>query len=361
VCGSKKVTGEEQMKAHGIDIGFGFTKATNGKDFIVFKSVLGEAVDIQFVLNPSANDTMRSLHIILDGQGYFVGDFAEQQSNARHYTLDQENLISQFARALALTAIGQLNSGYEIVNVVSGLPVGYFRQYHQRLAKTLMGSHEITFRSIHGTHESRKFSIQKTKIIPQPLGSLLNLIMSERGAIVNERLTKQKVGVVDIGFRTTDFCLVDGLRYVERGSSTTNTGMARCFGVIAKKLREETGVDVELYRMYDAVEKGFIRIRGKEVSISKARDQLFENAARTIAGDMNRLWADDWDMDAIVLTGGGSTALLRYLQPLVTGNLIPGDPGGDQRLNNVNGYFKYARHLWGAAEVGIANPPPESP
>ena len=36
------------MEILGIDIGFGFTKATNGKDFLVFKSVLGEATDIQF-------------------------------------------------------------------------------------------------------------------------------------------------------------------------------------------------------------------------------------------------------------------------------------------------------------------------
>ncbi|MBN2031769.1 MAG: ParM/StbA family protein [Deltaproteobacteria bacterium] len=348
------------MKAHGIDIGFGFTKATNGKDMVIFKSVLGEPVDIQFVLNPAVNDGLRSLHIVLDGQSYFVGDFAEQQSNARQFTLDQESLISQFAKALALTAVGQLNSSYDIINVVSGLPVGFFRQYHQRLSKTLAGSHEITFKTAGGISESRKFSIQRIKIIPQPLGTLLNLIMNDMGAIVNERLTKQKVGIVDIGFRTTDFCLFDALRYVERGSSTTDTGMSRCFGVLSKKLREETGVDVELYRMYDAVEKGFIRIRGKEVNISKAKERLFENAARTIAGDMNRLWADDWDMDAIVVTGGGATALTKYLQPLVTGNIIPSDPASDQRLNNVKGYVKYARHLWGSAEAETPNPAPAS-
>ena len=32
----------------GIDIGFGFTKATNGKESLVFKSVLGEATELQF-------------------------------------------------------------------------------------------------------------------------------------------------------------------------------------------------------------------------------------------------------------------------------------------------------------------------
>ena len=36
------------METLGIDIGFGFTKATDGKRDLVFKSVLGESTDIQF-------------------------------------------------------------------------------------------------------------------------------------------------------------------------------------------------------------------------------------------------------------------------------------------------------------------------
>ena len=39
---------EKIMDVLGIDIGFGFTKATNGKDTIIFKSITGEATDIQF-------------------------------------------------------------------------------------------------------------------------------------------------------------------------------------------------------------------------------------------------------------------------------------------------------------------------
>ena len=36
------------MEVIGLDIGFGFTKATNGKRSLVFKSVYGEASDMQF-------------------------------------------------------------------------------------------------------------------------------------------------------------------------------------------------------------------------------------------------------------------------------------------------------------------------
>ena len=129
--------------------------------------------------------------------------------------------------------------------------------------------------------ENIQVNIDKVRVIPRPLGSLLNLIMNDKGNIVNGDLAKQKVGVVDIGFRTTDFCIFDQLRYVERGSTTTDTGISKCFSIIARKLREECGgVNIELYRMYKAIQTGLIRIRGDEFNIAKLRDLTFANAAQ---------------------------------------------------------------------------------
>lgn len=337
------------MRINGIDIGFGFTKATDGEESIIFKSIMGEAIDFHIPVNLITNDIGSKLHVTLDGQGYFVGDFAEQQSNVRQFTLDQEKFTADFVRLFALTALGRLNSEYVPINVVSGLPVGFYRDYHQRLTKTLAGSHEITFQMVDASSEVRRINIGKIRIIPQPLGSLLNLIMNDRGIIVNGDLAKQKVGIVDIGFRTTDFCIFDQLRYVERGSTTTDTGMSKCFSIISKKLREECGgLNIELYRMYKAIRMGLIKIRGKEINISKFRDLAFTDASRTIASDMDRLWADDWDMDAIIITGGGAVELTKYLQRLITGNVIPIEHNADLRLNNVEGYLKYGRFLWGS-------------
>ena len=254
------------MKINGIDIGFGFTKATNGKDFAIFKSIMGEAMDFHIPVNILTDNISDWLHITLDGQNYFIGDFAEQQSNARHFTLDQEKFVTDFARVLALSALGRLNDEYVPINLVSGLPVGFYKNYHRRLAKTLAGSHEITFQMSNGSNEIRRLNVDKVRVIPQPLGSLLNMIMNDKGNIVNGDLAKQKVGVVDIGFRTTDFCIFDQLRYVERGSSTTDTGISKCFSIIARKLREECGgVNIELYRMYKAIQTGLIRVRGDSI------------------------------------------------------------------------------------------------
>lgn len=335
------------MEVAGIDIGFGFTKATDGKEFVLFKSLLGEATDIQFSLPIVKSEAGPCMHVLLDGQSYFVGDFAEHHSNTRQFTLDQEKLLTDFCKVLALTAMGYLFDTYAPVNIVTGLPVGYYREYHQRFAKILKGNHEISYQKNDGASETRRIHINNLRIIPQPLGSIFNVLMNEGGKITNRELAKQKIGVIDIGFRTTDFCIFDGLQYVERGSSTTDTGIAKSFGVIAKKLREESKVNIELYRLYDAIGTGFIKIRGKEYNISKLKDAVFSHAASIIASDVSRLWADDWDIDAIIISGGGAMELAKFLQPLIAGNILPVETHIDARLNNVQGYFKYAQYLWG--------------
>ena len=334
------------MDVVGLDIGFGFTKATNGRECIVFKSLLGEASEIQFRMNIGRGEPIRSMHVTLDGQSYFVGEYAEQQSSVRQFTLDQEHLTEDMSRVLALAALGHLVDSYAPINLVTGLPVGYYREYHPRIKKVLAGPHEITFEQSDGAGQSRKLNIGQVRVIPQPLGSVFNLLMNDTGRLGNRDLAREKIGVVDIGFRTTDFCIFDRLQYVERGSATTDTGISRCFGLIAKKLREESGVNLELYRLYKAVETGFIKVRGKEYNLARIRDAVYASTAQIIAGDAERLWADDWDMDTILITGGGAAELAERLKPMICGQVLAMDPNVDSRLNNVIGYQKYARYLW---------------
>ncbi len=77
---------------------------------------------------------------------------------------------------------------------------------------------------------------------------------------------------------------------------------------------------------------------------------MFAHAASIIASDVNRLWVDDWDIDNIIISGGGAMELAKFLKPLISGNIMPVETNIDARLNNVQGYFKYARYLWGNIE-----------
>ncbi len=344
------------MQVLGIDIGFGFTKATDGKETVVFKSIYGDANEIQFWADFGDNSPIDHLHVTIDGKSYFVGDLAEQQSSVLNFTLDQERLIADFVKTLAVTVAGMfLKNGSTInvpINVVSGLPIGYFKQNYERFNEILTGHHSITYHSHNGQENTKEIYINKVRMLPQPLGTVLNLLMNEKGKITNEELANQKVGVVDIGFRTTDFTILDHLRYIDRGSRTIDTGISKGFSVISTKLREKCGVSVELYRLYKAAEMGSIKMRGHGFTFTKIRDQVYSQLAGTIANDIDRLWTDDWDIDTIILTGGGCRELATYLQPLINGNVLPVDPTTDPRLNNVMGYIKYGKYIWGNSSKG---------
>ena len=343
------------MEILAIDIGFGFTKATNGTRSLVFKSLLGEATDIQFkggILGESSPDD--NIHIEVDGKSYFIGEMAERQSNVRSFTLDQAQFFSTYLKPLALAAAAKLAGNFMPLGVVTGLPIGYYREYRESVARTLLGDHKVVLTALNGTREEKNIKISEVKVIPQPFGSLFNLMMNDNGELGDKKYIHEKIGIIDVGFKTADFTVADRMRYSERGSRTTDTGISKAFSMIAGKLREKSNVNIELYRLYEAVERGSIKIRGKEFDLKAPTELVFGQLATSIASEVDRLWTDEWDIDTIVLTGGGGMALAKYLQPLINGQVVTIEPAKDARLCNVKGYWKYGRHLWTKGKTAAA-------
>ncbi len=335
------------MEILGIDVGFGFTKAYNGKNSVIFKSLIGDATDIQFHSSLAEDTSTSNLHISIDGKAYFLGNYAELQSSITEYTLDQEKLIENFVKIMAVSAAGICSDSHGPLNVVTGLPVGFLKRDSRRLKDMIKGVHEITFHNGTGNHTTRQVHIDRISVIPQPIGSIFNLIFDEFGKIKDKGLARQKLGVVDIGFKTTDFSIFDHLQYIERGSSTMDTGISKCFSVISNKLRQESGINIELYRMFKFIESGMVKIKGREYNITNLKKRVYSHAASAIASDLNRLWENDWDIDTIILSGGGSIPLAEYLSPIVDGNVIPIQKKIDARFNNVQGYCKFGHYKWG--------------
>lgn len=335
------------MNVVGIDIGFGFTKATNGRESIVFKSIFGEASDIQYreqILGGTRGE--EHLHVELDGNAYFVGELAERQSNTRSFTLDQDQFVSSFARIMASTALSHLADRSQPVRVVTGLPISYYRRHREDITKIISGKHEVGLIDHAGNRSDSVINVTHVRTIPQPFGTLFDHMLNDLAEVGDKRFAREKIGIIDVGFRTCDFTIADKTRYSERGSQTTESGIAKAYGVLATRLREATGVNVELYRLYDAVSKGHIKIRGKKIELQALVEEAFKKLASSIAGEAERLWADDWDIDLMLITGGGGAVLAPHLQPLLNGEVVATEPSADNRLSNVKGYWKYGMKLW---------------
>jgi plasmid segregation protein ParM len=349
----------------GIDLGFGFTKATDGQRTLVVKSVIGEA-EQQFggrVVDAPRDE--EHLHLELEDRSVFVGDLAERQSSLRSFTLDQERFIAESARPLTLAAASVLAQPGEPVRLVTGLPISTFRDRAEDLARLLRGRQSFTALDAAGGRRGVVLEIGEVHVMPQPFGSLYDLILDDAGEIGDRGgLLREKVGIIDVGFQTSDFTVSDRTSFLERASGSTESGIARAFAVIAAKLREKSGVSVELYRLYDGVQQGRIKIRGNTYELNRLIEHVFGQLATDLASEANRLWGDEWDMDAIVITGGGGAVLAPYLAPLLRGNVLPVDAGRDARMNNVRGFHKYGTHIWsrGAAPaVNGAGPAREEP
>ena len=335
------------MKVLGVDIGFGYTKATDGRQFQTFKSVVGEAAEIQFSesLLPGLPPFPR--HFVIGGQACFVGELAEAQSRGRGFTLDQSQFLAQYARTLALAALAPLADNGDPVRLVTGLPISFFRRHREALTTLLQGRHPLTIiKPGTGEREEKTVYIERARVVPQPFGAMFNLMLNDLGKAASQRFVTEKIGIIDIGFRTADYTISDKTRYSERGSMSSDAGIASAYQAIANILHEKSGVTIELYRLYEGVSRGTIKVKGKSYDISGVVKASFQQLATRIAQEVNRLWADDWDLDAIVISGGGGAALAPYLQPLIEGEVLPMPPEHDARLNNVQGYWKYGTHLW---------------
>ena len=333
------------MLMAGVDVGFGFTKATDGENTALFKSIIGEPQPRSMEENFFSGEGVSGLHLTLDDRSFFVGDLAESESRVRQFTLDQAQMVTQQFRTLALAGLAKIAPSRVPINVITGLPVGYYMEYKDKLTAVLSGDHELV---VHEGSESREMtiSVNRVKVIPQPYGSLVDYLFREDGTILRADMARQKIGVVDIGFKTTDFTVCKGLRHSERGSRTTDTGISKAFQFISEALNEMSGVNVEIYRLYDAVREGSIKIRGAEYDLTKVKNEVFGRLATAVASDMERIWVDDWDLDVVLLTGGGGEALFEYLKPLVRGELALLKTQDDPRLGNVSGYVKYGRYYY---------------
>lgn len=335
------------MKLLGVDIGFGYTKATDGRQHQIFKSIVGEANEVQFGESLLPGQPQFPRHIQIAGQSYFVGEMAETHSRGRGFTLDQGQFLSQYAKTLALAALTPFADSGDPVRVVTGLPVSYFRRHKDALTTLLQNRHPVTVvKPGSGEREEKVIYIERVRVIPQPFGAMFNLMLNDIGKPSSQRFINEKIGIIDIGFRTADYTISDKTRYSERGSASTDSGISLAYTAIAHQLQEKSGVNVELYRLYESVAKGTIKIRGRRYDLTGIVQAAFKQLAQRIAQEVNQLWADDWDLDAIVISGGGGAALAPYLQELVEGEVLPVPPDQDTRLNNVQGYWKYGVHIW---------------
>jgi plasmid segregation protein ParM len=329
----------------GMDIGYGYTKAVGEDAQVVFPSVIGKAERIRY------ESDLHSQFVSHDGLGIaliteegdrFVGELALLQSRVQWTLLDRSRVEDPSARLLFLAALSELVGERQVdreFRVVTGLPVKWYAD-RDKVVSQFQGKHLV--RRINGHQVVQRFSVTNVLVVPQPFGSLFEVILGARGQIVNEDLARGRLGVIDIGTYTTDYVLVNGLRYIEKGSGSISTGMSKAYQLIGRSLLDTFGLDMRLHEVDRVVRDGVVTVYGEERHIDWLTTPVLDAVSEEVLAHARALWSDGRDLKAILVTGGGAIALGEQIRRHYPHARLLDDAA----MANVRGFCKYGRRRW---------------
>ena len=315
------------MRFYGVDIGYGFTKvAVAGRPPLVMPSIVGSNEELSY--RSDIGDRIRIIPLSLNGHSYLVGESAKRFSRHRYRIFDSTWAESPYYLLLFVSALMRIDkSASEPAAVVTGLPVSHFTQERVRQVQDLL-SHSDNVRISSG---EALVKVEKIKVIPQPFGSFFDLILNDEGKLKDPEKIRQRVGIIDIGFQTTDLALATP-QFIESSSGSLDVGVRSVANQLSRDLSRKYSITEEALRQKS------VKIFGESVDLSDMIAERTREVAELILSYVHSLWGRGERLNRLILAGGGANIFRSYFSTYP--NLyVPEEPS----LSNVRGYLKLAR------------------
>lgn len=326
------------MQIVGIDIGYGFLKIKNETEEPIIPSVIGNAVDLTFDMGHASAD-IQNLRVELDGEEYFVGDLAIEQSDHPYRSLSTDRTTNIVTKVMFLTSLAILAEGDEDeFTVVTGLPVKDFTMYKQVYTDKFVGTHVIKLNGVEKT-----IHIVKVIVVPQPYGSFCDGLFDEDGN-VDEDFAANHVGIIDIGYGTSDFIQVKNYRYLEKFSSTSANGISSVYREISNYLSTHYSIHKEDFELEQIIRSGELRIRGGLIDLREPLKAAKRSLAKKVGNEIKSIWSNLPEVSLIIVAGGGGALLYDELAEILGDDIVLAQ---DSQLANVRGYRNWGVYLEG--------------
>lgn len=318
------------MKYVSFDIGYSFIKS----ELFIIPSVVGNSRKIRYSTGLSSENLLNNLQVRIGNEEFFVGKLAQKQSDQVFYSLEEDRYKSKEANVLLETTLGLLSGNNEKIGVVTGLPLDYLK-FKGSLEKSLLGTHEIYI-----NNRKRITYVEDVIVIPQPMGVFFNDLMDSNGTITKKDYANSTVGIVDIGFGSTDIAYVKDMEFIDKYSRSINIAMNSVYKIVSEAIYEEFGVSKELYELEDEITRGYVKVKGEEYYI----EELIAHAKEVVAGKLvtwiGTIWKNRPEIDAVIVAGGGGMAMFDYLKEPLDATL-----SDNAQLAILNGYRKLAKRI----------------
>lgn len=222
-----------------------------------------------------------------DRKEYTIGSF-----NGAYSVEDDKSNDENFRLCLFAGIARVMTKDIDNVNLVTGLPINYYKKYKQLLEDSLEGqSIKIIY-----SQRTRIMNFNKVKVFPESVG--LPIIYPE---------LKGSVLIIDIGGRTVDVSCFENGKLVLTGSY--DLGMLTVYSQIAKHINGKHGTDYSPLDAERIISEGNFVADNIEVSFDSTR--FLQAHTQAI---LNPIKLDfPWKKSKKIFIGGGAIDLKDFL------------------------------------------------
>jgi len=250
----------------------------------------------------------------------------EDRYAQKHY-----KLLSQFG----LASLIKEKEGTFDVMLVTGCPSrekGTKRE--AELAQIYTGEHIVR---MNGSHKIIR--VKECKILPQPLGSVLDLYIDDNGNIEWDEIGKSYIGIIDIGAGTTDCDGIEALTAIPEDRHTIPVGVHEIYQRLADFINSEnpdanaTPKKVEMQFQSDVYQVS----RRLSIPIKEEKERIVRETAEYIINEIQIRWKNRSKFDMVILTGGGVHLMGPWFRQFIPDIAFV----VDHQIANARGFLKF--------------------
>jgi plasmid segregation protein ParM len=318
----------------GVDVGYGYTKAIaeNGES-LIFPSAVGTGYErkMEKLINTRQSDT-DNYDLVIEHNGekkhYFVGNLAILQSSDAARPFSDDRSKAEEIQPALLTAIAGLAKG-DKVTLVTGLPLEPFFKQAQSLKTSLekMSGIQVVL-------NGERFVIQLEQVImfPQAVAAMYAQIKK------NNNGKSGMVGLIDMGFRTTDIIMFDlsERKFMDSYKETLPYGMNNIVIGIQDEIKNDTGYTASLEQIEQSLMKQrLLFFDRKEYDVVEMASRQESSLRNYIVSNIKRRWRDKQkELKMVYLVGGGAFLIRSGISEFADCEVVQG-----AQFANARGYM----------------------
>ncbi|WP_167577497.1 plasmid segregation protein ParM domain-containing protein [Ammoniphilus sp. YIM 78166] len=259
------------------------------------------------------------------------GRFLSTYTNEDRYTQKQFKLLSQFGLASLITA----KKGVFDVLLVTGCPSrekGTKRE--QELIKVFKGKHTVQM-----NNGQKTIHVRECKVLPQPLGTVLDLYIDKNGNVESEEMATSYIGIIDIGSGTTDCDGIESLKAMPEDRHTIPVGVYEIYQRLADYINSQ---NIDAYATARSVELQFDKdeyqaSKRLAVPIKEAKERIVRETAEYLINQLQLRWKNRSKFDIVLLTGGGAQLMQPWFKDFIKDIRVI----QDYQIANARGFLKF--------------------